>query len=176
LLLNHGLETFFKNDAAYEFACEGVQTCTTDMLSFKGYLHRWYATTAQLAPFTAEKIRPALQKSTAAAIKQCTGGDFGRQCGFEWYQGKYVEPPGTGAGQQMNVLAALSTQLEGRAPVTAKTGGTSKGDPHAGDGMSDDLNDEPKPITMADRAGAGILTFLLLGSACGMFGWMSIGV
>ncbi len=167
---------FFKDGAAYEAACEGVTSCTTDMLSFKGYLHRWYATATQLAPFTAAKIMPALKQSAGMAVKQCTGGDFGRQCGFEWGKGQFVTPPGTGAGQQMNVLAAVSTLLTGKAPVTSKTGGTSKGNPNAGDGQGNDFKDEPKPITMADRAGAGILTFLILGSACGMFGWMSIGV
>lgn len=78
----------------------------------------------------------------------------------------------SGAGEQMNVLAAVSSLLIGDAepPATNSTGGISKGDPKAGEDSHD--NPEPEPITTADRAGAGILTFLVLASAVGTFGWM----
>ena len=96
--------------------------------------------------------------------------------------GKVAAPGGTffatqGAGQEMSVLAAVSSQLIGSAPapVTEKSGGTSKGNPAAGAG-GDNFQKTYKPITTGDRAGAGILTLLVLGSACGMFGWMSMGV
>jgi mannan endo-1,6-alpha-mannosidase len=160
-----------------EPSCEFSDTCTTDMLSFKGYLHRWYATVTQIAPFTADRILPVLQTSTSAAVKQCTGGRDGRQCGFKWSSGQYADPPGTGAGQQMNVLGAVSSLLIGQAPspVTDSTGGTSKGDPNAGGGANEPFEPSYRPITTADRAGAGILTVLVLGSACGLFGWMSVG-
>lgn len=175
-LLDHGLKMFFRDGVAYEPACEGVKTCTTDMLSFKGYVLRWYATVMQLMPETKSKIQPVMQKSAAAAIKQCTGGALGRQCGFNWVQGQFVDPPGTGAGQEMNVLAATSSLLVGKAkkPLTKDTGGTSKGDNNAGGNANPLDDDKPRPITTADRAGAGIVTFLLLGSMCGLFGWMSV--
>ncbi|POR33088.1 Mannan endo-1,6-alpha-mannosidase DCW1 [Tolypocladium paradoxum] len=174
-LVDYGLETFFPNGIAVEISCENVGTCTTDMLTFKGFVHRWYSVVMQIAPFTANKIAPVLKKSAAAAVAQCTGGALGRQCGFKWASGTYDGK--TGAGQEMAVLAAASSQLIGHAkpPVTAKNGGTSTGNPDAGAG-SDDFQKNTKPITTGDRAGAGILTFLVLGSACGMFGWMSLGV
>ncbi|KAK5992176.1 Mannan endo-1,6-alpha-mannosidase DCW1 [Cladobotryum mycophilum] len=173
-LVDHALDVFFEKDIAYEPSCEGVNTCTTDMLSFKGYLHRWYSTMAQLAPFIAPKVLPVLKTSAAAAVKQCNGGDFGRQCGFGWVTGNFDGK--VGAGQEMNVLGAVSSLLIGQAapPVTADSGGTSKGDPNAGN-KGDDFQKHYKPITAGDKAGASILTLIILGSACGMFGWMSIG-
>lgn len=77
----------------------------------------------------------------------------------------------------MNALAAIMTLLldieNVRAPVTNTTGGTSKGDPDAG-GQSNPFP-APRAITAADRAGAGILTFLVLALTVGMFGWMTSG-
>lgn len=173
-LVQRGLKTFFPNSIAVEPSCENINTCTTDMLTFKGFVHRWYSVITQVAPFTADMITPVLKKSTEAAIKQCTGGALGRQCGFKWASGSYDGK--TGAGQEMAVLSAVQSQLIGRAkaPVTHSSGGTSQGNPDAGSG-SDDLQKHGRPITAGDKAGASILTLLVLGGACGMFGWMSLG-
>jgi mannan endo-1,6-alpha-mannosidase len=172
--LKNTLEVFFPGDIAYEVACETELTCTTDMYSFKGYIHRWLSTVTQLAPYTADKILPVLRKSAQAAIAQCVGGNDGRQCGFSWSSGKFDGK--MGAGQQMNVLGAVSSLLitSARAPVTAKTGGTSQGDVNAGSNSDDFLRHDP-PITAGDKAGASILTFIILASATGTFGWMSLG-
>jgi mannan endo-1,6-alpha-mannosidase len=173
-LLANTFKVFFPDNIAYEVACETGLTCTTDMYSFKGYIHRWLSTVAQVAPYTAEKIRPILKDSTAAAVKQCVGGDTGRACGFSWSSGKFDGK--MGAGQEMNVLGAVSALLSEKrtGPVTAKTGGTSQGDPSAGS-ESDDVTKPFKPLTTADKAGAGILTFFILAAAAGTFGWMSLG-
>ncbi|KAI8633563.1 glycoside hydrolase family 76 protein [Xylariaceae sp. FL1651] len=173
-LLDATFKIFFPNDIAFEVACEKAMTCTADMLSFKGYVHRWLATMTQVAPFTAEKILPILQKSTQAAVKQCTGGDNGRTCGFSWASG--VFDGSVGAGQTMDVLGAVSSLLIGQAnaPVTNDNGGTSIGNPNAGVG-SGSISSELPPITTADRAGAGVLTAVIILSAAGAFGWMSTG-
>ncbi|RFU77247.1 mannan endo-1,6-alpha-mannosidase [Trichoderma arundinaceum] len=173
-LVDHGLDTFFQKGIAYEVSCEGVGTCTTDMLSFKGYLHRWYSTMTQLAPFTAQKVLPVLKTSAQAAIKQCTGGALGRQCGFKWNTGVYDGR--TGAGQEMNVIGAVSSLLIGqtKAPVTGDNGGTSKGNPNAGSNPNS-FQRPAVPVTTGDRAGAGILTIILIVSISGVLGWMSFG-
>lgn len=171
-LVDRTIEVFFREDeVAYEVSCEPKYSCTVDMYSFKGYLHRWLTQAVQLAPFLADKIRPVLKSSTEAAIKQCTGGDSGRECGFGWSSGKFDGK--VGAGQQMNVLAAVFTLLydDVDPPLTSESGGTSKGDPNAGSGSVFDRNH--RPITTGDRAGAGILTALILGAATGTFGWIS---
>ncbi|KAK3314105.1 family 76 glycosyl hydrolase [Apodospora peruviana] len=123
------LKTFFPNDIAFEAACEKSDHCTTDMLAFKGLAHRWLADTTQVASFTAEKLTPVLRKSTEAAVKQCTGGDSGRECGFFWSEGEFKETEAEGTvGQQMNVLAAV----EGLLIADGVVGGGN------GDGETDD--------------------------------------
>ncbi|KAG9255669.1 glycoside hydrolase family 76 protein [Emericellopsis atlantica] len=169
-LVDHGFSTFFPNDIAYEPQCETSKTCTTDMKSFKGYLHRWYATSTSVAPFLRDKVLPVLKTSAEASIKVCTGGDNGRQCGFSWAAGQFDGI--MGVGPQMNTLGAVSSLLitETHGTVSKTTGGSSKGDPTAG---GEDTT--TTKITTADRAGAGILTFLVLGSSVSLFGWMCFG-
>ncbi|KAK3956985.1 glycoside hydrolase [Pseudoneurospora amorphoporcata] len=174
-LVNATLVRFFPEKIAYEPACEDGMTCTTDMLSFKGYVHRWLAITTQIAPHTATVILPVLKTSAEAAVQTCTGEQSGRMCGFNWRKKKY--DGSHGVGQQMNALGAVSALLVdqgGKAPVTNSTGGTSKGNPNAGS-QSDSFGAHNKPVTTADRAGAGIVTFLLSASALGTFAWMGFG-
>jgi mannan endo-1,6-alpha-mannosidase len=179
-LVNRTINVFFANGPAVEVSCELEDriSCKTDMLSFKGYLHRWMAQTTQLAPHLKDVIMPVLKTSTAAAIKSCAGGDNGRQCGFRWTTGAFDGM--LGAGQQMNVLAALTSLLVDQQtlsippPVTNSTGGTSQGDPNAGKGP--DPLAPLAPITTADRAGAGIVTCLILAGLLSALGWLSTDV
>lgn len=80
-------------------------------------------------------------------------------------------------GQQMAAMSAifvnmLALQPVG-APVTNSTGGTSIGNSNAGS-QSNSNPQALKPATGGDKAGAGFVTALVLVSATGMFGWMSI--
>lgn len=182
-LVNGTIRVFFPDGVAHEPACEDVGTCTSDMLSFKGFVARWLAQTTQLAPFTRNTIMPVLQSSAQAAAKTCTGGDSGRMCGFKWHQDTW---DGTVfAGNQMNVLATLSSLLvtqneataqggDGGAPVTNSTGGTSTGDAAAGYGDDRPWEDVQTPITTADKAGAGILTVVVLGLFTAGSVWVSL--
>lgn len=175
-LLKSTLDIFFPDGVAYEVACEPKLTCTTDMFSFKSYLLRWMAQTAIVAPYTRNKILPVLKTSAAAAAKQCNGGATRRACGLSWSLGEAFDGK-TGVGQEMGAMSAMFVNLLAlesiEPPVTNSTGGTSKGNPNAGS----DTNTNPtaiKPPTTADRAGAGIVTTLILVSVTGMFGWMSM--
>jgi len=182
------LRDFFPKGVAYELPCEGRKgACTPDMLSFKGYVHRWLAVVTQIAPFTAEKILPTLRTSAEAAVKQCTGGDTGRRCGFYWSGGEYVDPAvdkTTGAGEQMNVLAAVSSLLIDPQyadpnrpvppPTTNATGGTSRGNYEAGSGSRGPTR-VLSPVDAGDKAGAVILTILVLAGGIGCWAWMSFG-
>jgi mannan endo-1,6-alpha-mannosidase len=147
--------------------------CTTDQLSFKGYLHRWMAASTQIAPFTHDTIMATLQTSAAAAVKSCQGGTNGRQCGFRWSTGNYDGL--TGAGQEMSVLGALSSLLVDEevvtAPLTSSNGGTSVGNPGAGSLPS--AFSPPPPVTTADRAGASVLTAVVLVSFTAFWAWMN---
>jgi mannan endo-1,6-alpha-mannosidase len=170
-LLSRIIEVFFPDNIAFEPSCE-PGNCNTDMESFKGYLHRWMGTTMQLAPHTQPIILPVLQNSLQAALAQCTGGDNGRFCGFHWNTGTFDGE--VGAGQQMNVLGALVSVMTQTVPppLTNGTGGTSVGDVNAGSEVS--VLPVFGDVTTGDRAGAGILTALLIAGVCSAFAWMSI--
>src|SRR5699024_1540972 len=80
-LLEHASGKFFNDSVAVEQQCERFRNCNIDQRSFKGYLLRWLASTAQLAPHTAETILPLLRASGEAAAAACDGSppaqDFG---------------------------------------------------------------------------------------------------
>ncbi|TKA81742.1 hypothetical protein B0A55_01126 [Friedmanniomyces simplex] len=171
-LLNHTLQEFFPasmgDKIMVEVACEPFGTCDTDNWTFKSYVIRWLALTAQLVPTTAATIWPYIQASSKGAAGQCDGGTDGMTCGFRWnstiWDGTY------GVGQQMSALSAIQSNLitvdNVRAPYTADTGGTSPGDPSAGSGTGDVTRGEAgvytRTIGAGDKAGAGILTALVL--------------
>ena len=73
--------------------------CNQDQKSFKTFMSRWLAVTAQLVPSTAAQILPKLAGSAVAAANQCSGGDNGHWCGLKWPQQNW---DGTqGVGQQV---------------------------------------------------------------------------
>ena len=89
-----------------EFQCEPASNCNNDQSSFKAYLSRWMAVTAQLVPSTYGQIMPKLQASAAGAAGQCVGGTTGQQCGRRWYTNQW---DGTsGVGQQVILERLLS--------------------------------------------------------------------
>lgn len=162
-----------------EIACEPQGTCNYDQPSFKAYLSRWMAATMQLADFTAGYISTKLEASAKGAAGQCVGGTDGVTCGRTWssttWDGKY------GVGEEMSALSVIQSTLitKVRAPVTAAKGGTSKGDASAGS-QGDNPNTavlpsiDTKRITTGDKAGAGILTALVLGSLLGGVWWICL--
>ncbi|KAJ5110540.1 Six-hairpin glycosidase [Penicillium argentinense] len=164
---------FTKSNIMFERACETVNTCMVDQRSFKGYLARWMAATTQMAPFTYDQIMPKLKATGEAAARTCTGGPKGRSCGMKWTEKKWDNT--RDFGQQMAALEVIQSNLVTRVapPVTDDNGGTSKGDPSAGG-----KPEQPKPdalsyeITTADRAGAGILTAMMMVLVGGSAGWL----
>ncbi|EPE10704.1 glycoside hydrolase family 76 protein [Ophiostoma piceae UAMH 11346] len=174
-LTNRTLNVFFPNDIAVELSCELTASiqCTTDMLSYKGYLHRWLAQVTQMAPYIHDTIMPVLKTSATAAMKNCNADGT---CGFRWTTTTYDGD--TGAGQQMNALGALMSvllDLEYVSPAyTNTTGGTSVGNSAAGTDSSTSTTTY-KAITTSDRAGATIITILICASIVSMLMWMSTG-
>jgi len=159
----------------FEVACEGHNTCDTDNFSFKAYLSRWMAASTKLAPFVYDLVMPELRTSATAAAAQCSGGNSKTLCGMKWTQGA-VWDGSTGVGQQMGALSVIQANLITNAtgPVTKGTGGTSEGDPSAGT-QGTDVNNPAlnrNKITQKDRAGAGILTTLVLIGLVGGCWWM----
>jgi mannan endo-1,6-alpha-mannosidase len=155
-----------------EVACEVNNNCDTDQQSFKGYLARWMAATTLVAPFTAQTIMPLLKSSAQAAVATCTGGASGNSCGLKWTTGNYDGM--TGVGETMAALEVVQSNLVGlvAGPVTLNSGGTSQQNPDAG---ANPGASEPalQQITGADKAGAGILTTIVLLSMVGGSWWMA---
>jgi mannan endo-1,6-alpha-mannosidase len=163
----------------YEEACEDVNTvgtCDTDQYSFKAYLSRWMAATTKLAPFTSSYILPLLATSATAAAAQCDGGTDGTSCGEHWTDNSNYDG-NTGLGQEMSALSVIQSNLITQAPelVTNSTGGTSVGNAAAGSGSSDASDTVITPATGGDKAGAGLLTMLLLAGVLGGVGFMVMG-
>lgn len=166
---------FFPNGIAVELACELTSSiqCTADMLSYKCYLHRWLAQVTQVAPFIKNTILPVLKTSAEAAMKNCNADGT---CGFRWTTDSYDGD--TGAGQEMNALGALMSvmiTLETVTPaLTNTTGGTSVGNAAAGVGSTVSATNYAD-ITTGDRAGASILTIIVVSGIVSMLAWMSTG-
>ncbi|KAI5242962.1 mannan endo-1,6-alpha-mannosidase [Aureobasidium subglaciale] len=157
----------------FEVACEPGNNCNIDQLSFKAYLSRWMAASTKVAPWLYDDIKPYLAASAQAAALSCTGGDDGTTCGTKWwnngvYDGTY------GVGQQMSALEVIQSNLIDRVqgPVSNSTGGTSQGNPNAGTGGDQNPIAAPSPIQTSDRAGAGIITALILVALVGGAWWM----
>lgn len=173
-------DLFFHDDGImFEAACEPYPGgCGVDSLTFKSFTLRWMAVTAQLVPELADTIWPLIESSAKGAAGQCDGGDTGNTCGYHWNTTTW---DGTsGVGQQMSALAPIQASMiplkNLKAPLTLATGGTSKGDPDAGttsDGEETNINPEAtREITTGDKAGAGIVTALLLAGTLGGTYWL----
>jgi mannan endo-1,6-alpha-mannosidase len=154
-----------------EVACEDNGKCDVDQRSFKAYLARWMAATTKVAPWTADTLMSYMKTSATAAIKTCTGGGDGNQCGMKWTASSF--DGSIGVGEQMSVLEVVQTNLSPyvSGPVTAKTGGTSQGDASAGGNQA--KTTQYNAITTADIAGAGILTTIVLATMFGGSWWMA---
>lgn len=143
--------------------CEGGK-CNIDQRSFKAYFTRELAATAELAPWTHDNIMKEIETSAKAAVKTCTAGATGTQCGLQWT--KQVNDGNLGVGEQMAVLEIIQSNLVDQAPgwrSAVKGTGTSVGDPNAGsDSKTDASQLVITKVTTSDRIGAGILTALVL--------------
>ncbi|CAG7556410.1 unnamed protein product [Fusarium equiseti] len=173
---------FTKNGVLYEQFCEEHKLCNLDQQTFKGYLTRWMATTSLIAPHTSDRIMKILRASAEKAAAVCTGapaegfkGVAGTACGFTWLSDKFDGI--VGVGPQMSALQAIQYTLVPKAkpPVTTKTGGTSKGNPNAGNTGLDVSNDKPeyKTITATDKILAVVITGLM---AAGIVGGVAFTV
>ncbi|KAG5974118.1 hypothetical protein E4U58_003577 [Claviceps cyperi] len=179
-LLQHSKSKFTKDGIIFEQFCEPNKLCNNDQQSFKGYLIRWLAATTQLAPYTYSTIKPLLETAATKAASVCIGspdatkykGPPGTACGYTWIPGGTFDGV-VAVGSMMNALDAVMYNLIGKAapPVTSKTGGTSKGDPSAGSGGTEDPT-KLKPLTIADKVGAGIITMLFVVGAIGSTAFM----
>ena len=93
----------------FETPCEREGTCNTDQLSFKAYLSRWLASSAQLVPQIANAVSTLLHASAKGAAASCSGGSDGVTCGQRWYTGSW--DGSYGVGQQLSALEVIQGLL-----------------------------------------------------------------
>lgn len=176
-IIKKAQKLFVSEGVVYEQFCEPRQFCNLNQVTFKGYLLRWLAATTQMAPYTAKTIEPIIRTTAEAAAAACIGpvsdnfkGLPDTACGFAWIpKGKYDGLPGV--GPQMDALSAIMYTLTPKvpAPVTAKTGGTSTGNPGGGKTDSEKKREKERRTrpTIAGKVGAGFITMILIGSIVG---------
>lgn len=177
------LRTFFPKESGYvmeDITCEPREICNNNEVLFKGLLSTWLSYTALVVPTTYDLIMPKLQSSAVAAAKSCTGnGNY--TCGVQWYKSQW--DGWTGMEEQISVSQVFSanllpftmTQGKAVAPVTSTTGGNSTSNPNAGLVSTTDSTGTPKPITAGDKAGASILTLVLVGGWAAMMAFAVMG-
>jgi mannan endo-1,6-alpha-mannosidase len=108
-LIGNSVATFFDNKIMFEKICEKQGTCNVDQLSFKAYLARWMAGTANLIPSFQAAILPFLQSSAIGAANACIGGGNGQMCGSRWYTNSFDGL--SGVGEQMAALEIMHGSL-----------------------------------------------------------------
>jgi mannan endo-1,6-alpha-mannosidase len=172
---------FFPNNQKImvEVACTYNHNCDLDQQSFKTFFARFMAASTKWMPQLSDTVMPYIQASAQAAAEQCSGtvdqyqGDI---CGLNWaeksrFDGNY------GPGQQMAALEVIQANLISQAgfPLTAKTGGISKGNPSAGSSGDTTTGAPPlQTITTGDKAGAGVLTAVVLCIFLGGTWWIIV--
>ena len=131
------------------------------------------AASTKWMPQLYEQFLPYFEASALACIGTVAGLN-GNACGFKWSIGSY---DGTyGFGQQMDALQVLAANIiqDSASPVTHATGGITKGDPNAGTGGDTSSIDQLSTITTASKAGASILTAVLIIAWLGVGWWMLV--
>ncbi|CAK7220213.1 hypothetical protein SBRCBS47491_004112 [Sporothrix bragantina] len=100
----------------WEHACEGVNMCTKDMKTFKGFLSRFMYAAIEVLPELAPNVTDYMRTSAVAAGKACSGPNIdgaptanGTTCGQKWYVGGF--DGSVGLGQEMCALETIQGLL-----------------------------------------------------------------
>ncbi|KAK7728910.1 hypothetical protein SLS57_002142 [Botryosphaeria dothidea] len=169
--------TFFPESAGaetmVEVTCEPSNNCDIDQQSFKAYLSRWMALTAQLVPSTHDDIFRRLRTSAQGAALQCSGaGKAPDACGRKWNEPAWDGT--TGVCEQMAALQVVGSMMIDvgglNAPASVASGGTSKPKSDGGGGSGSAGSGSSiysKKVTAADKFGAAAVTILLVVGMCG---------
>ena len=165
---------FDDNKIMQETQCwnNGDPKCNNDQRSFRSLFSRSIQLTSVLVPDMYDEMRPYVEASAEGAAKSCSGGSDGVTCGQNWSTGKWDEVYGLGEQQcALEVMMALLAR-DVDPPYTSKNGGTSKSQPNAGIDSQDNINEKELKITGKDKAGAGVLTAIVLAIILGGAVWM----
>lgn len=170
--------SYFFNDTSNgeimtEMTCAPSGNCNNDQRSFRSLFSRCLGLTAVLIPDFFDKIYYTyLTPSAKAAAQSCSGGTDGVTCGENWsvdgWDGVY------GLGEQMSAGECMMSLIAAKhAPLTPLTGGSDEGsDVTAGNDTSSSTNTNELTVTTGDKAGAAVLTAVVLGTLLAGSVWM----
>ncbi|ANZ74285.1 BA75_01392T0 [Komagataella pastoris] len=165
------ISIFLNNNVIYEQQCQAAMNCNNDQRSFKSIFSRCLGYTAKLVPSLTDQIMTILTASAEGAAKSCSGGTDGVTCGLNWNIGAYDDM--YGLGEQMSALEVITQLLVLDSPAPySQNESSSKSDPEAGIGSTTRINMNDLDITGKDKAGAAILTVLVLGIFIGGLVWI----
>lgn len=168
------LDYFFNNSVMYEATCAPSGNCNNDQRSFRSLFSRCLGLTACLVRDYYDYILNGwLVPSAKGAALSCSG-DGHDTCGENWSYGGWDGV--YGLGEQMSALEVILSLLTVDAdPYTPATGGyDGDSDVSAGNDTSTLTNKNEITITAGDKAGAGILTAVALGTMLGGLVWMML--
>lgn len=157
----------------YEAACQPSGQCNNDQRSFNGIFARFLGLTCLMAPDLNSEIQEFLASTAPFVLSSCSGGSDGHTCGLDWSQGEW--DGFYGLGEQMSALETLQNRLVWTRPppLTRESGATSEGNGSAGSGsIRNDPLHTRLDIGTRDKAGAGILTVLVIMFMLGTAWWM----
>ncbi|SGZ53166.1 CIC11C00000005442 [Sungouiella intermedia] len=156
-----------------ETTCAGSGNCNNDQRSFRSLFSRCLSLTASLMPeFYNQIYNDWLTPSAKGAAQSCSGGTDGITCGENWayngWDGKY------GLGEQMSALEViLGLTASDHLPLTPQTGGSNKdSNVSAGNNTKVSTNTNEITVSTGDKAGAAVLTAVVLGTILGGSIWM----
>lgn len=152
-----------------EVACDPIMTCDRNQLGFKGYMSMWLAFTALLMPETYDKIAPKLQTTALAVSKQCSG-ESKSLCGEQWWNPTWDGMQGLEV--QMAALGAVTANLMIMSHQSPKTVDTNPDGGADAIDTGDDGRQKKSRITTGDRAGAWVLTVIMIVFIAGGMGWL----
>lgn len=164
---------FFTDNIMTETTCATNNKCNNDQRTFRCLFARSLSLVSVLVPEMRTEFDSYMEASASAAAQSCSGGSDGVTCGFDWaasgWDGVY------GLGEQMSALETIQYLIydDFAAPYTADNGGSSESVPDAGlDSTTSVVNNNLLDITGKDKAGAGVLTAVVLGLILGCSIWM----
>lgn len=164
---------FFNNSIMTETTCALSSSCNNDQRSFRSLFARTLGLTASLMPQFRDKIYDDwLLPSAKAAAASCSGGSDYITCGENWSVDGWDKM--YGLGEQMSAAETIMSLITvDNAPLTPATGALDSGsDVEAGNLTSTSTNANSLNITTKDKAGAAVLTAVVLGSLLGGSVWM----
>lgn len=173
-LMETSASTFFpKSNGGYmtEIQCFFSNTCNNDQRSFRSLFSRCIGLTMKLVNSTQEVLGPLIEQSAKGAAASCSGGADGITCGMNWASGNWDGI--YGLGEQTSALEVMNALIvEEPLKRSADPEVADKIDYNAGLNSHDTVNQNEITVTGKDRAGAGVLTAVVLGILLGGGAWM----